>query len=45
MILPEDHEAMTDEELHAALVDDGVYDDDGAEAVVAILRGDGEPVD
>lgn len=45
MIVPEGHEDMTDDELIAALVEDGVYDEDGAAAVVEILRGDGPPVD
>ena len=44
MIVPEGYERMTDDELIAALVDDGVYDEEGAAAVVEILR-DGPPVD
>lgn len=41
MILPAGHEEMTDDELVAALVNDGVYDIDGARAAVAIARGEG----
>lgn len=42
MILPAGHEAMTDDELIATLIEFGDTDDD-ARAVLAILRGDLEP--
>lgn len=45
MILPDGHEDMTSDELAAALVEDGMYDEDGAAAVVAVVRGEAEPVD
>lgn len=46
MILPPDHEQMTDEQLLAALVDDYGYSPQAAEAVVANLRDpDALPLD
>lgn len=40
MILPDGHEKMTDAELIELLVEAGIYDREGAEAVVAMIRVD-----
>lgn len=39
MILPAGHEGMTDDELAAALVAEGVYDENEARDAVALARG------